>query len=136
LVSLQMPHYNEWKTQVEVLDQDHSLFANLIPLPREAILNTVSRPQGATVYVDGKPTGKRTPAKLTLSPGLHRIRLKLGGYQDSEDQVDLKASEEVSLNMSMTRIPSKKDKPVTTDGPGPTKTDSGSGWIIHDVKDR
>jgi eukaryotic-like serine/threonine-protein kinase len=136
LVSLQMPHYNEWKTQVEVLDQDHSLFANLIPLPKEAILNTVSRPQGAAVYVDGKPTGKKTPAKLTLSPGLHRIRLKLGGYQDSEDQVDLKASEEVSLNMSLTRIPSKKDKPVTTDGPGPTRLDPSGGWGFGPVKDR
>jgi eukaryotic-like serine/threonine-protein kinase len=136
LVSLQMADHKEWKRQVEIQDEDHTLTADLIPQPKEAILNAVSRPAGATVYVDGRSIGKKTPLKLTLLPGSHKIRLKLRGYQDSEEQVELKASEEVSLNMSLTRVPSKSDKSVTPDGPDPAKRDSGGGWIIKPPVDR
>ncbi|HAA04180.1 MAG TPA: hypothetical protein DCE18_12470 [Syntrophobacteraceae bacterium] len=136
LVSLRMPDHKEWKRQIEIQDRDHSLTADLAPLPKEAMLSTTSRPTGATVFVDGKPTGKTTPLKLSLSPGSHKIRLRLNGYYDSEEQVDLKASEEVTLNMSLAKIPSRKGPSTTSEGPGPKPPDTGGGWKFGDVKDR
>ena len=43
-----------------------------------------SRPEGAQIFVDGKPTGFITPANIKrLSPGLHSVELKLDGYYDT-----------------------------------------------------
>jgi hypothetical protein len=43
-----------------------------------------SRPEGAHIFVDGKPTGFITPANIKrLSPGLHSVELKLDGYYDT-----------------------------------------------------
>ncbi len=41
-----------------------------------------SRPPAASVVVDGTPTGVRTPNKLNLTPGRHRVDLRLRGYND------------------------------------------------------
>jgi hypothetical protein len=43
-----------------------------------------TRPEGAQIYVDGQPTGFITPARVRrLTPGLHSVELKLGGYYDT-----------------------------------------------------
>jgi hypothetical protein len=56
------------------------------PAPQpEAIAVAVkiySRPPSAAVLVDGHPTGLRTPNKINLLPGSHRVDLRLSGYTD------------------------------------------------------
>jgi hypothetical protein len=43
-----------------------------------------SHPQGAQIYVDGRPTGLVTPARVQrLTPGLHSVQLELAGYYDT-----------------------------------------------------
>lgn len=43
-----------------------------------------SHPEGAQIYVDGRPTGFITPARVRrLTPGLHSVELKLAGYYDT-----------------------------------------------------
>ena len=44
-------------------------------------LMLTSVPNGASVLVDGKPTGKTTPAQLTLPPGSYKITLEHEGRQ-------------------------------------------------------
>jgi len=39
-----------------------------------------STPQGARILVDGMDTGLRTPARLELKPGEHRVLLALAGF--------------------------------------------------------
>jgi hypothetical protein len=41
-----------------------------------------SRPPAASVVVDGSPPGVRPASKLTLTPGRHRVDLRLRGYND------------------------------------------------------
>lgn len=41
-----------------------------------------SRPPAAAVLVDGHPTGMRTPNKVNLLPGRHRVDLRLRGFSD------------------------------------------------------
>jgi serine/threonine-protein kinase len=44
-------------------------------------LMLTSNPNGASVLVDGKPTGKTTPATLTLAPGNYKITVDHDGRQ-------------------------------------------------------
>jgi serine/threonine protein kinase len=47
-------------------------------------LMLTSIPKGAAVLVNGKPTGKTTPADLTLAPGKYEITVELGGRQSTQ----------------------------------------------------
>lgn len=50
--------------------------------PLMATLSVSSSPAGANVYVDGKDSGKVTPAQLSLDKGAHTILLRKAGYLD------------------------------------------------------
>jgi serine/threonine protein kinase len=39
-----------------------------------------SKPPGASILLDGKPTGQVTPAQITVAPGQHQVDLALEGY--------------------------------------------------------
>lgn len=46
-----------------------------------------SSPARADIFVDGKNTGKKTPAKLELPSGQHRIEMNKSGQKSSVDQM-------------------------------------------------
>jgi anti-anti-sigma factor len=46
-----------------------------------------SSPARADIFVDGKNTGKKTPAKLELPSGQHRIEMNRSGQKSSIDQI-------------------------------------------------
>src|SRR3984893_4321103 len=50
--------------------------------PLMATLSVNSSPAGANVYLDGKDSGKVTPAQLSLDKGAHTILLRKAGYLD------------------------------------------------------
>ncbi|MDH5674173.1 MAG: PEGA domain-containing protein [Myxococcales bacterium] len=62
-----------------------------------------SQPSGAAIFIDGQPTGKSTPARLTnLDPGLHTIRLERGdSYQPWQTQVALGKGQVIELPSAM-----------------------------------
>lgn len=61
------------------------------------ICHVTSTPELAEVWVDGTFVGS-TPAKLTLTPGKHHIRLSLSGYQDWVREIEVLPDSEVKLN--------------------------------------
>jgi eukaryotic-like serine/threonine-protein kinase len=77
------------------------------PAPRAArataTLEIQSQPAGAHVFIDGSPSGLRTPAKLTgLSVGSTvQIRLDKAGYDPVTEQVALKAGESRTVSLSL-----------------------------------
>jgi serine/threonine-protein kinase len=48
-----------------------------------ATLAVSSSPAGANVYIDGKDTGKRTPAQVSVEKGQHVVLVRLSGYIDA-----------------------------------------------------
>ncbi len=46
-----------------------------------------SGPPGATVFVDGKDTGKTTPAMIPMPPGTYHVRVELEGFHPAEKDV-------------------------------------------------
>ena len=49
------------------------------------ILSVISTPPGATIIVDGKTRPEKTPAKLTLREGAHKIEIVSGALRDSHE---------------------------------------------------
>jgi serine/threonine-protein kinase len=60
-----------------------------------------SRPRGAEVIIDGRRFG-RTPLRApALKPGVHDVRLALGGYASAAQQVDVSAGHRSTVNVTL-----------------------------------
>ena len=64
------------------------------PATPAAVLEVVSQPPGASVYVDDELIGSTDPewgrlVRSGLIPGRHRVRLALAGFRDLSEEVDL-----------------------------------------------
>ncbi|MBK9167881.1 MAG: serine/threonine protein kinase [Bryobacterales bacterium] len=58
----------------------------VVPLQQASGLVMVqSTPAGAKILVDGRPASTPTPARLTLTPGRHTIRVEIGGRGASRE---------------------------------------------------
>jgi eukaryotic-like serine/threonine-protein kinase len=70
-----------------------------------AILSVGSTPAGAAILIDGKDSGKLTPAKIVLhKPGMHAVTLRRYGYLDASDSVNLQLGQTSSLNLSLSHL--------------------------------
>jgi serine/threonine protein kinase len=86
------------------------------PAPRPGSLDLASRPAGADVWLDGQPTGLRTPAalrELDRSRPLE-ISLRLAGHREWTRQVELGEVEAMALEAELQplREPPPKKPPV------------------------
>ena len=87
----------------------------------------LSQPDGATVRIDGRPVGV-TPWTGELNPGRHRLRLRLEGFRDAEQQFDLLAHRALDVAVAL-------DEQVAAPPPAPappipaptTATDPSAG---------
>jgi serine/threonine protein kinase len=64
-----------------------SLTLHLSPVNALMVVN--STPPGATVMLDGKPSGRVTPAQFAVEKGSHTILLRKSGYLDETITADL-----------------------------------------------
>jgi hypothetical protein len=147
MIKVHLSEHQEWKKNLQIKDKDFALKADLIPLPKEAYINASSSPNGATVYVDGKPRGTTPLKRLSVSPGSHKIRLSLGGYNSSESKVTLKASQEHSIDVTLTKVArgpgtgstASSGRTGSSGSPGSSGSSGGStgnGWVIKDAIDK
>ena len=75
--------------------------------PDVALLNVVTSPPGATIYLDRKDLGSRgvTPRKLGLSPGKHKVIVELAGHEGAESAVvDVKVGGEARVELTLRPI--------------------------------
>jgi len=70
--------------------------------PLKAWLNVSGAP-GARILIDGKETGKFSPAEFTLDPATHNVTLKKEGYFDSSSDIKLTAGQTLSYSPSLTQ---------------------------------
>jgi len=70
--------------------------------PLKAWLNINVTPSGTRILIDGKETGKFSPAEFTLDPATHNITLKKEGYFDSSNDIKLTAGQRLSYSPSLT----------------------------------
>jgi serine/threonine protein kinase len=61
-----------------------------------------STPQNALIWIDGRDTGKTTPAELTVEKGPHRVVLRKPGYKEAFTQVKLSEGETYIFTPTLT----------------------------------
>lgn len=75
--------------------------------PNVAVLEVVTDPPGATIYVDRKDLGPRgaSPRTLGLPPGTYTVIVELPGYEPNQTQVDsAKLGSEVKVSLKLKQI--------------------------------
>jgi outer membrane receptor protein involved in Fe transport len=75
--------------------------------PRVAVLEAVTDPPGATIYVDRKDLGSigKAPRALALPPGKHRVIVELEGFEPrTSDDVELTTGKRVRVSLPLVRI--------------------------------
>jgi len=93
---------------VDVASGDKALVAiHLTPLM--ATLSVNSSPAGASVYVDGKDSGKVTPAQLSLDKGAHAILLRKAGYLDETASSQLVQGEIARVSSTLRPLGNAED---------------------------
>jgi eukaryotic-like serine/threonine-protein kinase len=66
-----------------------------------ATLAVSSTPAGASVYVDGKNTGRVTPAQIPLNKGQHTVLLRKTGYIDESETAQLNLGQTTNVASSL-----------------------------------
>jgi hypothetical protein len=57
-----------------------------------------SQPPGAQVFIDGKDSGKRTPAIIPVDPGTYKVRFELDGFEPAEREMTVSRHKPASAN--------------------------------------
>lgn len=73
----------------------------------EATLAVLSRPTGATIWLNNERRQEKTPAKITLPPGLYIVGVHAQGYVQAEERVTLEPNKErtVELHLKAGAVP-------------------------------
>jgi hypothetical protein len=70
-------------------------------MPLVATLSVVSTPAGASVYIDGKDTGKLTPAQVPVDKGQHVVLVRKSGFIDESIESQFVLGQTVSFSPTL-----------------------------------
>ncbi|MGA8274294.1 MAG: serine/threonine-protein kinase [Candidatus Sulfotelmatobacter sp.] len=66
-----------------------------------ATLSVASTPAGANVYIDGRDTGKVTPAQVSVDKGQHTVLVRKSGYIDETTSAQFVLAQTVSFSPTL-----------------------------------
>jgi tetratricopeptide (TPR) repeat protein len=89
-----------------------------------ATLSLTSVPAGASIVIDGKPTGKTTPTSLPIARGDHQIEILLAGYETNRLSVAARLGARHELEIVLKPLP--PPPPVAPPPSTVTVSDTGS----------
>ena len=75
--------------------------------PKEAQLSVLSRPTGATIYLNGRAQPKKTPAKFVLPPDTYLVGAYAKGFVQAEEKMVLAPNdrETITLKLEIGEVP-------------------------------
>jgi hypothetical protein len=124
-VQLRRDEFEDW-SQAVVVTQDRSkdILARLSPSRVHlGTLAVQSQPPRAAVVLDGSPTGRLTPARLTdISPGSHQVELLLKAFRPWRGTAVVREGHVENLLVSLRRLPAQEvgSARIETDPAGAT----------------
>jgi serine/threonine protein kinase len=99
-ITVSKPGYSSDTRTVDVASGNKaSVIAHLAQLA--ATLAVSSSPAGANVYVDGKDTGKLTPAQVSVEKGQHIVLVRKSGYIDETTSAQFILGQAVSFSPTL-----------------------------------
>jgi serine/threonine-protein kinase len=88
VITVSKPGYSSEVRSIDVAANSKSTLAlHLVPINALVVVN--SAPPGAEVVLDGKPTGRVTPAQFAVEKGSHTVLLRKQGYLEETVTADL-----------------------------------------------
>ena len=69
----------------------------------QTTIRVTSTPSSAAILLDGRATGKRTPASLVVSPGSHTVTLQLSGYNEASRTVTAVKGKVTTASVTLAR---------------------------------
>lgn len=99
-ITLSMAGYAPETRNVAVLAGNRAM-TNLKLAPTKGYLTVSGNPAGAQIVIDGRDTGKVSPAEFVLDPGVHTVRLIKEGYPDTTSSLKLSAGQTVTYAPSL-----------------------------------
>jgi serine/threonine-protein kinase len=84
-----------------------SLVLHLTPV--NALVVVSSTPPGANVIIDGKPTGRVTPAQFAVEKGSHTVLLRKQGYLDETVTADLGPAQNFQYSPTLRALGNTED---------------------------
>ena len=101
LLKLQCAGYYDWEEKVFV-NSGQSSQCNANMKIRQGFLQITSKPAGASIYLNGRYTGK-TPATLDkVDPGRADLVVKLEGYRPWSESYNIKPNDSITLVQQLT----------------------------------
>lgn len=99
-VTVSKPGYSTETRSVEVTSGNRvALDVKLTPL--KGMITVAGSPVGSRILIDGKDTGKFSPAEFSLDPATHTVTVRKDGYFDSTTEVKLVAGQSFSYSPSL-----------------------------------
>jgi formylglycine-generating enzyme required for sulfatase activity len=100
-ISLKLPRYRSWEQSLSVSAGVHQNLEPVVLQPADGTLHLSSKPDRASVTLDGEYQGQ-TPLVLDLSPGSeHRIAVFKPGHSNANRNVSLQPEEEKHLQVTL-----------------------------------
>ena len=83
-------------------------------LPARGTVNITTVPRQAKIYLDNEYTFQFTDTLLAVDAGKHRVTLKLEGYEDYAQDVEVADGQSTSISRNMVKIPvpAEEEKPL------------------------
>ncbi|HEX7285647.1 MAG TPA: PEGA domain-containing protein [Candidatus Angelobacter sp.] len=69
--------------------------------PTKGWLTVGGSPAGASIVIDGRDTGKNTPAEIMVDPAPHNVSLRKPGYLDASTEIKVAAGQAVSYSPTL-----------------------------------
>ncbi|MFT3710785.1 MAG: TonB-dependent receptor [Archangium sp.] len=86
--------------------------------PKVALINVITVPPGAELYVDRKDLGSRgrTPQTIAVAPGAHTVLLELPGWQPASVKLNTTRGKESKQTVTLDRVVGKVSVTGTPEG--------------------
>jgi serine/threonine protein kinase len=103
-ITYNLPNFSTEKRTVEVVaGKKGNVDAKLATTV--GTVKLASTPAGADVFLNGKPTGQKTPAVLNLPPGNHALKIHHDGFQDDTQNVTIAVGQTQNLTSKLQPSP-------------------------------
>lgn len=122
-VQLRRKGFEDWSQAVVVTPSRAMGIQATLTLSRTncGTLTVQSQPPRAAIFLDGSPTGKFTPERLTdIPPGSHRVELLLDGFRPWRGAAVIREGHIENLLVSLRHLPAQEvgEARIETDPPG------------------
>ncbi|MHC4454153.1 MAG: PEGA domain-containing protein, partial [Planctomycetota bacterium] len=95
-----MDGYDDWKECVEIIPDKEIILTAALQI-NTGTLSIASEPSDAMVIIDDKETGTTPITIIDLKSGTHIVTVRMDGYDDWRDSVDVKPDKETTLTAKL-----------------------------------